>query len=625
MRPRFKATAFACALAASFVALPAMAFASGDGGQSTGYIEVCKTFTSGSPAYAGTFSYKIADGSYMRTVSLQAVQGGPQVCTQPLEVPVGSASVTEQSGPWFQIASITGTQGDPGTVATTGTPGQALLQVLPAPAAGNTSLTTTVEYTNDPVTGVVEVCKQSAANSPALTGTYDFTITSMDPGVNSYNPATGAYDLPWSTTASATISAGGLGCSGPITVPAGSVQTVESGDIYVTAISATANGANMLSSSDLVMGTSVERVMAGNTTDQTIVTYTDALSTVKLCKEWSGDYAPTTVFPFTLTSSGPAGPTGVTPTVGLAAGQCQIVGTVRSGTQVNITEGITPGTKVAAIIVNPLTNGQGAGTVVPGTLSLPNRTVSVYAGAGETDITFVDQPADPGMLKICVNPTDNVTPGTVPFSVNGTQTIDVNLTNSSVQCTLDPTPFAFDSPVTISGGALVAPDSYSGGPSVVPTSVEVLYGGLPFATNQPSLTASTASSATVLMSEGMVTEVTFSVDPSAPSSGSTVAVSTTGASAAPVAPTTSPSLSEAPAAAPILETSALPAGRVSVSARTLRLERLLARVKASIRRLRHRLAPRYLRHLSYRLRRLDRRELRVLRRLEAKLARELAR
>jgi hypothetical protein len=52
---------------------------------------------------------------------------------------------------------------------------------------------------------------------------------------------------------------------------------------------------------------------------------------------------------------------------------------------------------------------------------------------------------------------------------------------------------------------------------------------------------------------------------------------------------------------------------------------LLARVKASIRRLRHRLAPRYLRHLSYRLRRLDRRELRVLRRLEAKLARELAR
>ncbi len=199
---------------------------------------------------------------------------------------------------------------------------------------------------------------------------------------------------------------------------------------------------------NLAQGTANARVLAGNTTNQTIVTYTDALSTVKLCKEWTGSSTPTTSFPFTVSSSGPAGPTAVTGTVGLTATSCQIVGTVRAGTVVNFTEGVVPGTKVASISVSPTTNSQGISPIVPGSLSLPNRTVSVIAGAGETDVTYTDENADPGTLKICLDPTSTVTAGTVPFTVNGTQTIDVNLSSTAIQCTLDPTTFAFDGPVT---------------------------------------------------------------------------------------------------------------------------------------------------------------------------------
>jgi len=506
-----------------------------------GYIEICKTLAAGpagSPQYQGTFTYTISDGrASIPNVNVSAIEGGPQVCTAPIAVPSGTATVTEVAAPWFSVGSVTATQGDPGTVTQSGTnPYQARLTVNPAPSAGNQSLTTTVQYTNDPVTGVVEVCKQAATNSPSLTGTYAFNVTSEEAGITVLNPVDGQYDLPWSTTASATISGSGLGCSGPITVPAGSIQTVEPGTTYVTAITASSNGANELTGvvtqADLNDGTANERVLAGTTTNQTIVTYTDALSTVKLCKEWSGDSVPATSFPFALTSSGAAGPTAVTGAVSLSPGNCQIVGSVRAGTQVNITEGIVAGTKVGSITVSPTSNSQGASPIVAGSLSLPNRTVSVIAGAGETDVYFTDEVADPGTLKICVAPTTNPAAGSIPFTVNGTQTVDVNLSSTAVQCTLDTmSTFPFDSSVTIAGGALPAGDAYTGTPSVVPASVEVLEGAppTPTATNQTSLTASTASSATVLMSEGIVNEVTFTVDPPAPATSPPVTVNSNGA------------------------------------------------------------------------------------------------
>jgi hypothetical protein len=623
MRPRSLLLAFATVMGLLVAVFPAVSSATVSEDPGGGYIEVCKTFTASGPSYQGTFTYDITDGRYSNTVTLSALQGGPQECTQPIYVPSGTATVTEETAPWFKLASITGTQGDPGSVTPDLSSDSATLQVLPAPGEDNESLTTTVEFTNDPVTGVIEVCKQPAANSPSLTGTYNFTITSTDSGINTYDSTTGAYDDPWSTTASATISPNGVGCSGPITVPAGTVETVEPGTTYVTGITAVSNGNDELLGTDPAKGTGDETVLAGDTTDQTIVTYSDALSTVKLCKEWYGDDTPNTVFPFSLTSSGAAGPTTVSGSVGLTAGSCQIVGTVRAGTQVNITELVTPGTKVAAINVNPTSNSQGNSPVVPGTLSLPNRTVSIIAGAGETDITYVDEAADPGTLKICVAPTEDPATGTVPFTVNGTQTIDVNLSSTAIQCTWDEaTPFAYDGPVTISGGALPANDAFVDTPTVVPTSVEVYEDGSPVDTNQATLTASTASSATVLMSEGMVTEVTFTIDPPAPVTGPTVTqviapivtgggltVSGTPTPASSTPATTSPVVVSTPAISP------------SLLAKVEKLDKQLTSVKSQIKTLDKRLASHH--HLSVAARRADRHRLAQLRTLEAKILREL--
>ncbi|MDE3129979.1 MAG: hypothetical protein KGL16_02405 [Acidobacteriota bacterium] len=591
-----------------FAVVPSVAAASETG---WGYIEICKTFNAGptgAPKYQGSFTYHVADGGYVGNVTINALQGGPQVCTAPLSVPVGTATVTEQGAPWFSVDSITATPGDPGTVTPGSAAGVATLSVNQAPAPGDQSMTTIVQYTNDPVYGTIEVCKQAASNSSSLTGTYSFNVTSTDAGVNVFDSETGAYDLPWSTTTTATISGAGLGCSGPITVPAGTVSTEEPGTTYVTGITATADGANALISPapNLALGTANEEVLAGDTTNQTIVTYTDALSTVKLCKAWAGDSSPTTSFPFAVSSSGPAGPTAVAGTVGLNAGDCQILGEVRAGTRVNITEGVVPGTKVDGIDVSPTSNSQGNSPIVPDSLSLPNRTLSIIAGAGETVVTFTDGPADPGWLKICVAPTTNPAAGTVPFTVNGSQTIDVNLSSTAMQCTLDPNTFAFNSAVKIVGGSLPGSDAFTGMPSVVPTNVEVLEGGVPTPTNQMSLSASTASTATVLMSEGIVDEITFTVDPPAPATAPTV--------------TATPTVAQVAA-----ESAALPAvkgssGVDAAAARAQRLRRQLSADRAQIRALTRRLASH---HLSRAARRADRRRLAALRAQEHRLLRQL--
>jgi hypothetical protein len=579
---------------------------------SGGYVEICKTFTAGAagaPQYQGTFTYDINDSSdTTTTVTLDAVEGGDQACTSPVLVAAGTATVTEEQASWFSVSGISASPGDPGTVTPSSTdPYTATVTVNPAPSPGDESMTTTVQYSNEPVTGTIEVCKQADPNSPNLTGTYTFNVTSTEAGVSAFDSSTGAYDLPWTTTASATISASGLGCSGPILVPAGSVQTVEPGTTYVTNITASSNGTDELMDSDLADGTADVSVPASDTTNQTIVTYTDALSAVKLCKAWTGSDQPSTAFPFSLSSSGPGGPTAVSSSVTLGAGNCRIVGYVRAGTQVNITEGIVAGTKVASIGVSPQTNSQDMSPIVPGSLSLPNGTVSVVAGAGETVVTYTDELANPGQLKICVAPTSSPAAGTVPFLVNGSEMLDVNLSSTAIQCTLDPTTYGFNSSVTISGGALPSPDAYAGTASVVPTSLEVLEGGVPTATDQATLVSGSASSATVLMSEGIVTEVTFTVDPPAPAIAPTH-------TATPSAAQVASASADLPASGPATKGTVSPAVVSSV------IRKQVSHVRTEIRSLEKRLASK---HLSKAVRRADRKNLTALRRLLPKLLREL--
>jgi hypothetical protein len=604
-------------------AAPAVAGATEIVDPGSGSLELCKTFAAapaGQQAYQGTFTYTVSSGSgnntkTVATKTINAVTGGPQVCTEPFAVPAGvTLQITEGTNSWSTVANVAQSPGSAGTFSWTSPSNSAYVTTVNSQGG---SFVNTVEFTNDPVYGVVELCKKPAANSSALTGTYTFNLQSTtlkggDPGIYTWDAKTGAYDLPWTTTASATISSAGLGCSGPTTVPAGGLQTVEPGTTYVTGISAAINdnSQGVLQWSNLNQGAAIVLVQAGNTTNQTIVTYTDAISTVKLCKQWYGRTpSPVASYSFTASSSGAAGPTAVASPVSLSPGNCQILGYVRAGTQVNITEGIVPGTKVGQIAVSPNLNTQGMSPIVPGSLSLPNRTVSVIAGAGETDITYVDVPADPGQLKICVTPTSGATNGTATFVVSGplatTHSINVNVSATAEQCTLDPSAYAFDSAVTLSG-SVPSPNAFTGTATALPANVEVVENGVLTPTNQPTLSAASASSATALISEATVTEVTFTIDPPAPATAPTQ--------------TATPTAAQVTANSVDLPSSGSGGSALSPAQVTAALRKQLGHVRAEIQSLEKKLSKK---HLSKKARKADQKRLSALKKVESHVKKEL--
>ena len=278
--------------------------------------------------------------------------------------------------------------------------GSGFSRTVTVPTSTNgTSGVVTVTYTNSLKTGVVEACKSIVAGS-GLTGSWQFTIT----GGNGYSSVQN-------------VTAGT--CSPPVTVPAGKVIVQETGDASesVTSITATQGalpGTNAIlgplagPAGNLDTATVVAAVQAGDASVQTIVTMTNNSVRLKLCKYV--DQGLTNTGPYTFrfgTVTGNAGPIGPISPVSITAGTaaapiCTVVGTYRAGTTVPITEDIIAGTKVGSITVNPATDAyDGSPTVVPGTLSTANRTVTVQLGAGETVVTYQDVPASPGTLKIC--------------------------------------------------------------------------------------------------------------------------------------------------------------------------------------------------------------------------------
>ncbi len=393
-----------------------------------GYIQVCK---SANADLKGQFTFSITDST---TPAIPNVVLSPGTCTQPIAVRVGSVTVNELGsslGLTNTGASLDPTKeflNDPTTTwvsATNPGPNSAtgFSRTVTVPESTNgTSGVVTVTYANTLKTGVVEACKAIVTDS-GLTGSWQFTIT----GGNGF---------------STTTSAAPGNCSPPITVPAGKVIVRETGDASenVTAITATQGalpGTNAIlgplagPAPNLDTATVVVAVQAGDASVQTIVTFTNNSVRLKLCKYVTGDADHDWAVRFTFgTVTGNPGPTGpispVTLTAGTAANPiCTVVGTFRAGTTVPITEDILPGTKVGSITVNPTTDSyDGSPTVVPGSLSLPNRTVTVQLGAGETVVTYQNVPATPGTLKLCKvagNSTPPVPPGTsFPFTVTPT-------------------------------------------------------------------------------------------------------------------------------------------------------------------------------------------------------------
>jgi hypothetical protein len=509
----------------------AHSFAAVDPG--TGWIQVCKQSAAAPNAVVGSFTFAITDivGGSAHSEGTVTVPVGN--CSAPIRVVAGTVTVTEVGSSTtmhadgsietgantssdfqkFISATATGT----GKAGATGSFDGKWTYTVTVPPSADQSGAVTVTFTDTLVTGTVEICKQTVTGSQ-LTGTWTYTVT----GSNGFSTVTNPVPIG--------------ACTQPITVPAGYVKVVESGDNAenVTGITAThADGSNAVTFSDLPSATVVASVNPGDASKGTIVTFTNNSVRLKLCKIW-GSNAPdpvaTTGYPFAFTYSGPAGPNSGPGSLNLIAGtaaapNCVIVGGVyRAGTQVVITEGIVPGTKVAAlpggITVNP------AGNAVPGTASDANRTIKVTLGAGETVVTFTDVPALKGTLKICKSVTN--TPPLIPagtlFSftlapvaptTGATQTVSV----PSGSCVVVGT-FAFNSTWTVTEAA--APNIAVTAITAVPSFVVVLENGTPVNSNEPVLSATNIAtrSTNVTIGENNITELTYTnTDP--PSDGST--------------------------------------------------------------------------------------------------------
>ena len=422
----------------------------------SGFLEICKTST----GLAGTpsFTYHVS-GHADVTVPNNS-------CSAPFSVPSGSVTVQEVPGTFYTVSSISTAPGSAlissnpkGSGAlNTGPNGTAVVSVA---TSSDASTATILNYTNIPVTGYIEVCKNNASDA-GLTGSFTFTIT----GNNAFSTTT-------------TVPVGH--CSLPILVPAGTVKVTEAAPNSVTAITVQ-NGSP--STTDTAGGTATVTVKpspaAGDTSQEAIVTFSNETVQLKICKIAS-DANVTAPYTFTAVGTGdPTFPGGITRTVTVLPGQCQLVpgpytnpnGTTgwRAGTTVTVSEGVVPGTAVTAITVTP------ASREVPGAKKLsplPNPTTpgpagqdAAVLGSGETQLAFTNDSKPGGTLKICEN-ADPKAPATAveTFTVSS-PTPSGSTTTAAVpfgSCTIVPNPvtadglWLYNSTVTVAQNASAFP------------------------------------------------------------------------------------------------------------------------------------------------------------------------
>jgi hypothetical protein len=457
-----KRAVLGAAVVAAMMTFAAPALAASD----PGFLEICKSSTGldGTPSF--TFN---VSGHAPVTVANNS-------CSRPFAVTPGSVTVSEVPGSFFRVSSISTAPGSALTSSNLAT-GTATVNV---PNSPDPSGTVVLNYTNEPMTGFIEVCKNNAPDA-GLTGSFTFTIT----GNNGF-------------ASTVTVPIGH--CSFPVQVPAGVVSVAETPPNSVTGITVQ-NGSPF--STDTGAGSASVTVKAspapGDTSQEAIVTFANETVQLKICKTAS-DRGVTAPYTFTAVGSGdPTFPAGITKTVTVRPGQCQLVpgpytnpnGTTgwRAGTKVTVSEGVVPGTAVTAITVTPASREvAGAKMLSP----LPNPTTpgpagsdAAILGSGETTLDFTNDTEPGGRLKICENvdpkapagttftftvssptPAGSTTSAAVPM---GSCTIVANpvtadglwLYNSTVTITQVASGFAVVPPITVSPAARLI--SQSGG------------------------------------------------------------------------------------------------------------------------------------------------------------------
>jgi hypothetical protein len=357
------------ALLAAMAALYLVPAAMADAPSGYGFIEVCKSSTVNLPV-SGPFQFTV-DGQ-----SVTVPTGG---CSADMRVPAGHATVVEQSNAYTQVTGISTVPQD----ALASSNLQSRTSIVNVPA-GDISNATTVQYINQRVDGTLEICK-SAQEGSGLTGSFTFNITGP---------------MGFSTTQTVPVGA----CSDSFRVPAGVDQVNEVGSNNTDLVGVSTVPQHALVDSNLAAATTSVAVAAGDdASNETIETFVNSTSRLKICKV-AGDYQLNgTVYSFTANGA----------TVQAVAepypGACVLVPTpYPGGTIVHVQEGITPGTAVSNINVSD-------NRAVPNSTDLDSRSVAVKLGFGQTVVTYTNRIAADGLLKVCKNAGSGVALGQ-PFS-----------------------------------------------------------------------------------------------------------------------------------------------------------------------------------------------------------------
>jgi len=409
----------------------------------TGYIEICKAQGPTTPALIDSFRFTVnhaytADMTVDTNVVTPATDPVPVgACTLPIPVWAGYVTVHElatmtnepdhyggqfNSYDYTAVSAVhTSAPGGPDDmlVSTNLDDHSAVVKVNP----GGVNDETVVTFTDDPVQGYVEICK-SQTDGAGLAGlSFPFTVY-------------GGNGFKW--TGSVTVGA----CSQPILAPAGHVIAQENGDAtYVDSITTIPAGQRTLLGYSLDWGWARVAVPLGGTvSEESIVNFENNASQLKICKlaAFGSEALEGTTFHFTV--NGKAVPV-VAGTMGDSS-HCVIVGSYPAGTAITVTEAPSPGVQVALIAMSdkrPFIQGGNDFTGV---------TASFVLRSGVTAITYVDQLADPGLLKVCKlgpanEPATSFTVtgprGVAPKITTGTDTLVVPIG----QCAIDPNPLPF--------------------------------------------------------------------------------------------------------------------------------------------------------------------------------------
>jgi hypothetical protein len=214
----------------------------------------------------------------------------------------------------------------------------------------------------------------------------------------------------FSVDGGAGIAVAGGGCSGPMSVAAGSHTIVEAptAGLQVKAIKA-----NHLVSKDITHGTVTVTVKAGSTAaTETLVTYTNQANPalgLKICKA-AGDASPSLIGDsFSFTENG--GPAFSVAAGTVAAPNCGPVQKYKLGTVVNIAELATAGTHVSGITVS---DGRGSN------VNTAAGTTTATIGAGVTIVTYtndVNLPSQTGFIEVCKSADDPFVSGSFNYTI----------------------------------------------------------------------------------------------------------------------------------------------------------------------------------------------------------------